>query len=235
MKIYYRCCEKEPTISFVQRYKNYSKKTILRKCFGSLAHQLNDTDHLIIIHDEVDPVTLQWMHNQIETGLVSTVEVPTHGFDYHQHTVTLVEELDKQTKEFPNQIHFLVEDDYLFSSKALNTIRTLEGPNYQGFFVPYDYPDRYREPKLCQVVLGPTCHWRTIDSCTMTIGASGKLWQEVMPRLYEAAPTSNDKIFETLFRQYGCLSPLPGVATHLTAHHPTPYFNIEARLEEITW
>jgi hypothetical protein len=232
MKIYYRACEKEPTISHVQRYKDYSKKTILRKCFSSLVHQITNVDNLIIIEDEVCEETLAWMQKQVNTGLLTMVSVPKHDFSYHQHTVTLVEILDQQTKAFPNETHLLVEDDYLFSANALSTVRSLKGL-YDGFFVPYDYPDRYQNPFLCQVILGRTCHWRTVNSCTMTLGASGKAWQQIMPKLYEAAPTSNDKIFEEIFKTYGCISPLPGVATHLTAHHPTPYFNIEKRLEEL--
>ena len=142
-----------------------------------------------------------------------------------------VEELEKRL-ENEKTLNFLVEDDYLFKNNALSTIRSLENL-YDGFFVPYDYPDRYRFPEKSQIVLGPTCHWRSIDSCTMTIGASGKLWKKVLPDLKEIAPTSNDKVFERIFKQYSCISPLPGVATHLTAHHHTPYFPIEGRLEEL--
>lgn len=232
LKIYYRCCEKEATISHVQRYNDFSKKTILRKSWASLATQFTEQDHIIIIHDEVSTDTLQWMEKLIPAGLVSFVEVPKHGFDYHQHTVTLVEELEKQIQD-NNETHFLVEDDYLFKSTALETLRSLE-TIYQGFCVPYDYPDRYMDQNaLCQVVLGLTCHWRTITSCTMTIAANSNIWRQVLPLVKEAAPTSNDKVFEEIFKRYPCISPIPGVATHLTAHHHTPYFNVNKRLDEL--
>lgn len=231
VNLYYRCCEKEPTISYVDRYKNFSKKTILRKSWASLVSQVTEHDKIIILHDEVSPKTLNWMESKLTSGLVEFVQVPVHDFEYHQHTITLVEELEKRIQD-NNETHFLVEDDYLFKSNALNTLRSLDGI-YQGFFVPYDYPDRYREKILSQVILGPTCHWRTINSCTMTIGASAQLWKKVMPIIHKAAPTSNDKVFEEIFKTYACISPIPGVATHLTASHHTPYFNVDKRLEEL--
>ena len=40
MQLYYRVCERESTISYVQRYEDYSKKTILRKSWASLKDQL---------------------------------------------------------------------------------------------------------------------------------------------------------------------------------------------------
>ena len=232
MQIYYRACEKEPTISHVQRYDNYSKKTILRKSWASLAHQFTENDSVLIIHDEVSSETLRWMDGIVPAGLIDYVEVPKHDFANHLHTVVLIEELEKRIKN-NNDIHLLIEDDYLFKTNALETVRSLEGI-YGGFFVPYDYPDRYQsQHELCQVVLGMTCHWRSINSCTMTIGATSRQWEAVMDLLKEAAPTSNDKVFEEIFKHYPCLSPIPGVATHLTATHHTPYFNVEKRLQEL--
>jgi hypothetical protein len=231
MYIYYRICEKEATISHVKRYGDYSKKTILRKSFASLAHQLTDEDSITIIHDEVSEETLKWVDKQIPAGLVNYVEVPKHPWDYHQHTVTLVEELEKNIQN-NNDLHLLIEDDYLFAPNALEIVKSLQGI-YGAFFVPYDYPDRYRERIPCLVLTGTMCHWRTIHSCTMTIGATASAWREVLPLLKEAAPTSNDKVFEEIFKKYSCISPLPGVATHMTDHHHTPYFKVQERFDEL--
>ncbi len=230
MKLYFRICEKESTISYVQRYKEYSKKTILRYSWASLVDQLTEEDHVIVIHDEVSQETLKWMESRHKNGLISFVEVPKHDWDYHQHTVTLFEFLEQHLSN--KGFHFLIEDDYLFAPDALEAIRSLES-FYGAFFVPYDYPDRYREPSLCQVVLSPYCHWRTINSCTMTIGAKADTWKHFLPMLKEAASTSNDKVFEEIFKQMACISPLPGLATHLTATHHTPFFKIEERLQEL--
>lgn len=231
MHIYYRVCEKEPTISFVGRYAELSKKTILRKSWLSLAPQITDRDEVTIIHDEVSKKTLDWMEGKLASGLVNYVEVPSHDFSYHAHTVTLLETL-KNNLQDDKKIHFLIEDDYLFAPKALETIKSLEGL-YGAFFVPYDYPDRYKNNETCQVILGPTCHWRTINSCTMTIGASALVWKQFLNQLTLAAPTSNDKVFEEIFKIIPCISPLPGIATHLTDSHPTPYFPINKILTQL--
>ena len=232
MQLYYRICEKESTISHVGRYDNLSKKTILRKSWASLADQLTEYEKVIFIHDEVCSETLKWLDDNCN-ALREFVEVPKHDFEYHQHTITLIDELEKRIKN-NNDFHILIEDDYLFAPKALATIRSLE-KLYGAFFVPYDYPDRYRDKdSVCQVILGQTCHWRTITSCTMTIGASSQVWEKYIPQLKEAAPTSNDKVFEEIFKTAPCISPIPGVATHLTAHHHTPYFNVVKRLEEVS-
>ena len=230
MQIYFRVCEHEATISYVERYENYSKKTILRKSWASLKDQLTEVDKVTFIHDKVSDETLKWLDNNCN-ALREFIEVPEHAWEYHQHTVTLVEQLEKNIKN-NSETHLLIEDDYLFAPNALETMRSLEGL-YGAFFLPYDYPDRYRERKLCQVTTGLTCHWRTVDSCTMTIGASATIWQQVIPLLKEAAPTSNDKVFEEIFKQFPCISPVPGVASHMTASHPTPYFNVAKRFNEL--
>ena len=231
MQLYYRVCERESTISYVQRYEDYSKKTILRKSWASLKDQLTEQDKVIFIHDAVSDETLKWLDDNC-SALHEFVSVPEHEWEYHQHTVTLIEELEKNIQN-NLETHVLIEDDYLFAPNALETAKSLEGL-YGAFFVLYDYPDRYKEQKTCQVMTGITCHWRTIDSCTMTIGASAPVWQQVISLLKEAAPTSNDKVFEEIFKQFPCISPLPGVASHMTAHHPTPYFNVAKRFNELT-
>lgn len=162
------------------------------------------------------------------------VSVPKHDFSNHLHTIVLIEELEKNIQAPVNikQFHHLVEDDYLFKDNALAVARSLEGI-YDGFCVLYDYPDRYAHPEATQVVLGLTCHWRRINSCTMTIGACANTWRKYLSQLKSAAPTSNDKVFEEIFKTTPCFSPIPGVASHLTATHHTPYFNVKKRWNEL--
>jgi hypothetical protein len=234
MQVIFRCCEKEPTISYVNRYKNYSKKTILRKSWLSLNESAADQDAITIIHDEVSPETLAWMYSTCKFGLIrKIVSIEEHSFEHHLHTIVAINELEILAKESPTEYILMIEDDYLFSDDALDVMRGLE--LWNGFSVPYDYIDRYKNPKPSGVMLGPTCHWRTIDSSTMTVGARGKLWEEVILELKEAAPTSNDKVFEDLYinHKYVCIGPIPGVASHLTEHHSTPYFDVEKRWTSI--
>jgi hypothetical protein len=218
--IYFRACEKQETISYVKRFKDTSKTTILKKCWLSLQESVNETDHIIVIHDDVSEDTLIWLENTAMTD-VSFIAVPKHDWSYHQHTVTLVETLRAKCIEFPAELHYIVEDDYLHTPNAIRVMQDTLAL-WPNFAVSYDYPDRYTTPVPSYIILGKDRHWRTINSCTMTLAAIGKRWLDVMPELEKYAPTSNDKVFEEIFKQIPCLSPMPGLSSHMTDHHLTP-------------
>lgn len=220
MIIYFRACEKQDTISYVTRFNNFNKTIILKKCWLSIQKSIKKTDTLILIEDDVSEDTLTWML-ATSTVPVEIISVPEHSWDYHQHTVTLVETLKNYTNQYAEDLHYIVEDDYLHVENALTVLED-NLKEWNGFAVPYDYPDRYSNPKPCRVLIGLDRHWRTIDSSTMTVLAKGKVWASVMDALEKAAPTSNDKVFENLYSQIPCINPLPGVASHLTDRHHTP-------------
>lgn len=220
MIIYFRACEKQDTISYVTRFNNFSKTTILKKCWLSIQKSIKKTDTLLLIQDNLSEDTLTWLlkHSSIPVNVVS---VPQHEWDYHQHTVTLIETLKENSVKYPEELHYIVEDDYLHVNNALIVLQdTLK--DWQGFAVPYDYPDRYTNPKQSRILIGIDRHWRTIDSSTMTVLAKGKIWLSVINALEVAAPTSNDKVFEEIYKHIACINPLPGVASHLTDRHHTP-------------
>lgn len=221
MFIYFRACEKQETISYVKRFKDTSKTSILKKCWLSLQKSVNSSDTIVVIHDSVSEDTLSWMQSTFNAGKIITVEVPEHDWSYHQHTVTLVDTLKKLSSENPAELHYIVEDDYLHTNNAIRVMQDTLA-RWPNFAVSYDYPDRYANPVPSYIILGQDRHWRTIDSCTMTIAALGQRWLDIMPELEAAAPTSNDKIFEQIFKQIPCISPMPGLASHMTDFHLTP-------------
>lgn len=220
MFVYFRACEKQETISYVTRFNNFNKAIILKKCWLSIQKSLTKQDTLILIQDSLSEETLAWLVSN-STIPVEIVAVHAHSWDYHQHTVTLIETLKQHATQYPEELHYIVEDDYLHTPDALHVLRD-NLFNWTGFAVPYDYPDRYSDPKPCRVLIGKNKHWRTIDSSTMTVLARGITWLQFLPQLEAAAPTSNDKVFETIYTQVPCINPLPGVASHLTDRHHTP-------------
>jgi hypothetical protein len=220
MLIYFRACEKEQTISYVPRFGQFNKTIILKKCWLSIQKSIAKNDSLLLIEDGLSEGTLEWLLANSKVP-VTVISVPKHSWDFHQHTVTLVDTLKANAARYPEELHYIVEDDYLHTLGALQVLRD-NLFNWNGFAVPYDYPDRYSNPKPCQVFVGKDRHWRTIDSSTMTVLAKGHVWSKVIPMLEQAAPTSNDKVFEELYKQIPCINPLPGVACHLTDRHPTP-------------
>lgn len=231
MIIYFRACEKQNTISYVTRFNNTNKTIILKKCWLSIQNSISSGDKVVLIEDSLSPDTLAWLYANSKSELIK-VSVPSHSWEFHQHTVTLVETLENYSKEFPEELHYIVEDDYLHTPDALNVLRdTLFSWAY--FAVPYDYPDRYNPPKPCQVLVGKDRHWRTIDSGTMTAIAKGSTWLANMPALKQAAPTSNDKVFEEIYKTVPCINPLPGVASHMTDRHHTPLVNWDKIWESV--
>lgn len=225
MYIYFRACEKQATISNVTRFNNIDKTTLLKKCWLSLQASVLDNDTVIIINDTLSVDTLEWLKRTSNTNNIIVISVE-HGnvSGQHYHTITFVEALEKYTTAYPEEIHYAVEDDYIHVPNALHIMRnTLQ--SWNGFAVSYDYPDRYAQPIDCKVLLGPDRHWRTINSCTMTVAALGKVWISVIDMLKMAAPTSNDKVFEQIFTLIPCISPLPGLSSHMTEYHITPFIN----------
>ena len=71
----------------------------------------------------------------------------------------------------------------------------------------------------CGLMVGPSCHWRTNPSGTYTLMAQTRTWKAAMPIIREHAPHN---FTEEAFKSFPCISPIPGVASHLTKFHMTP-------------
>lgn len=222
MIIYFRVCEKQQTISNVIRFQQINKTDMIRRCWKSLQASVTKEDTIFIIHDAVSDETLDWLLDTANTSKINFVAVEPHSWDYHLHTVTLINVLEEQCVKYPDDLHYILEDDYLHVDNALSVIKNTLG-NWNHFAVSYDYPDRYNlNPEPCMVVLGYDRHWRTINSSTMTVLAKGTTWSKYMTELKQAAPTSNDQVFLNIFSKEPCLSPLPGLSSHMTEFHITP-------------
>ena len=224
MIIYFRACEKQDTISYVTRFNNFDKTTILKKCWLSIQKSVTPSDTIIIIEDDLSQSTLQFLLNTTSTNNISVVSVDEHSWDNHLHTITLVELLKEQSTKFPDEIHYIVEDDYLHVDNAIHVLNfTLK--DWQGFAVSYDYPDRYTNVESTKIILGPDRHWRLITSSTMTALAKGRVWSNFMYELEKAAPTSNDQVFKDIYSKIACISPMPGLSAHMTDKHLSPYID----------
>lgn len=227
MIIYWRTCELQKAISYTNRWKNYNKTDILKTCWLSVQENLTNSDQIYLIEDNLTQETLTWLIKTSKAKL-SIIHVPEHTWEYHQHTVTLMDTLEQSVKEKEQEVHLILEDDYIFVPNGIPVFKQAAENWNEGFIVPYDYIDRYKEVVPCQLILGPDRHWRTVNSITMTVAAKGFVWVKYLKNLREAAPTSNDKIFESILEKIPCIAPIPSLASHLTEFHNSPYMNIEA-------
>lgn len=96
---------------------------------------------------------------------------------------------------------------------------------------PADYPDRYRHDYLTLSFLFRTKynHWRQIGNATFTLLAEAKTFKKYRKALFRSAQGANDDylshwVLERLpYRGRAfCLSPIPGVATHMHEDVMTP-------------
>ncbi len=105
------------------------------------------------------------------------------------------------------------------------------------FIFPPDYPDFYRKDRLrfSLIFLSKYCHWRQIDSTTHTFLAQGKTLKKFLKPLQNSIYPSNDRRFsQYTFGRFSfknralCLSPIPGLTTHMTDGVMSPQVDWEA-------
>ncbi len=110
------------------------------------------------------------------------------------------------------------------------------------FIHPADYPDRY-EPEKRQfslIYLTRFNHWRQISSTTFTFLGEARSIRHYYQHILRASTGARDdylsrRLFShVFFRGRGlCVSPIPGVATHMTEGVMTPLVDWESLLGQV--
>ena len=105
-----------------------------------------------------------------------------------------------------------------------------------------DYPDRYKpkELRLSLIFLSKYCHWRQVTNTTFTFLMNGKtvrMYKDIMLRSSIGADDGylSRKLFAGV-RMRGkilCLSPIPGVSTHMHEEVMTPHVDWKKVIEEL--
>lgn len=225
MIIYWRVCEKQETQSFTPRWKNKDKKELLRKCWLSIQPTITKEDRIIIVHDSVSQETLDWL---VRTSKTPHVELRDGAITPDKPYFTkLAEIMDEETKKFPEEIHYLCNDDFLHLPQAILVMKSVYRDGWEGFVLSYDYPDRYTldRNKTCELFLGSQSHWRTVPSCTGCTSAKGKLWQKIMKIFKQNALYNSDSFTWEAYAKDQAICPVPGLSTHLTEGCMTPRIN----------
>lgn len=241
MYIYLRITERADTLSYVDRWpKDADKVTILKKSWASLQQSVGPEDQIFLFEDQCSKELLDWFEETSNTFNLMVYSVPKHEpLDYiHYHM--LLDKLDTVTKQQPDQIHYLANDDYLYTANALKVLQSIYNDGWKGFAVMFDYPDRYTldkqftpgTSKLCELFLGTYGHWRTVPSCPGITAAPGNIWQDTMVILKQAGQFHSDSYTWQAYAKHGCVCPIPGVSTHMTPHHLTPAVNWELIYEQ---
>lgn len=228
------------------RWEGRGKLEILRKCYMSLQPGLDEKDILYVINDRTTHETLTWMEHNTKAwwyrqDITSLDELRnSHPYPtYHPVTANscpdLMEFLVQIAEKYPNEVIYICEDDYLHVDHAILAMKEIFKQGYQGFYAPYDYPDRYTldRHKNCELHAGPFGHLRTIPSATLTVAALGKTWLHYKYELLRSGVFADDSWTWKAFTQVGALCPVPGHATHLQDHCITPFVNWKTIYENI--
>ena len=224
----------------VPRWNGRFKLEIIRKCYKSLQAGLTEEDEIIVINDNTSEDTLTWMkaNTKAKFSIINITPLAKlraeHPFPrYHPilpgSCMELMELLVDLADKNPEEIIYVCEDDYLHIPNAITTLKVIFSSHFAGFFVPYDYPDRYTidKTRTCELYNTIIGHVRTIPSATLTIAAKGKTWSEFKYDLLRAGVFADDSWTWKAFAQATAISPIPGVATHLQEHCITPRIDWE--------
>ena len=228
------------------RWEGHGKLEILRKCYLSLQKGLDDKDLIVIVNDRTTPETLEWMRKNTKAHFrikdITSLDDLRNSHPYPTyHPVTanscpdLMEYLVDISEANPNELIYVCEDDYLHVDHAILCMKEIFKQGYEGFYAPYDYPDRYTidRHKNTELHAGPFGHLRSIPSSTLTIATKGKIWLQYKYELLRSGAFADDTWTWKAFAQVGALCPVPGHATHLQDNCITPYINWKTIYESI--
>lgn len=126
---------------------------------------------------------------------------------------------------------YLCEDDYLHDDRAKELI--MDGLEQGDYCSLYDHPDKYEKNNVrpCQISLGKLCHWRTVESTTMTFATRARCLREdlfVYNMFCKTGYPYDHHMFLDLGRRGRTLvTPVPGASTHAELRYLTPFMSVK--------
>jgi hypothetical protein len=231
--IIFRTCEVVESVHGTPRPFGLTKKSVIDACFHSLLRALSNLQgdvSLVVVGDRLSRERQAFFAPSAQKMVIGEYG---NGPSIEQ-TFRVADEQDEGT------VLFFCEDDYLFVPHALAYMMDLYA-NRQRYFAalaqfhlfvhPPDYPDRYLWPdphtgamtNFYQILLSDYCHWRQIPSTTYTFLCTKEAYVKHRATLWESAPNWNDRLLsERIYRNELCVSPLPGLASHMHEGAMTP-------------
>ncbi len=225
----------------VYRYKDLTKQDIIKACWLSLQDGASSEDTVHLIAAKVSEATLAWLKNTAKTKVIvhqiptmdePIPEVGNHPFAKYMeirvnHFIPQYEYILDYIEKNPKDIYYVTSDDYLHLPNTINKIKNFyETNNYNGFFVPQDYPDNYRAEHISTSLYATNMgYMRTVRSATPTVVARGEVWLHFKHELLKASVFANDGWTWRAFGLVQALTPIPGWATHLQENQLSPYID----------
>jgi len=223
MNIYIRVSENQKSISGDDRWNSYDKRMILKKCWISLMSNLTPEDSIHVFYHDVSDKTLKWLEDKSQ-GLINFTKINSVEDSFKIPLETMKEDLNKETN--PDKLFALLEDDYLWNTKALITIK-VAAKYWKGFISPSDTTLNYKNPRFSKVFLGTDRHWRTTNNISWNLIGNTKIFLKYVDDIKNAGINMNKKELNKILQETDCINPLPAVATHCKNNDMSPLVDWE--------
>jgi hypothetical protein len=250
--VIFRTCDVVHSVHNAARPFDLDKRTLIKVCFLSLVKSLERIPHRItILGDRLSDEMIAFF-DRFDADIISAA----FGNDK-----SILRSVELACGSEPDEWVYLCEDDYLHVPhtfaymsefianrheylKMRKAVRIKRGS--QRFrdvplvIHPADYPDRYwrHERKFSLIFLSTFCHWRQISNTTFTILAEASTFTQFRAVLEKSASGARDGYLSR--KMYGsrffggkalCVSPIPGLASHMHAATMTPLVDWESLVE----
>ena len=119
---------------------------------------------------------------------------------------------------------YFVEDDYIHKINAIGEMllsyeRISSQLGKELIMCPADYPYLYNKLQNSKIILGNSCHWRSIDESLCTFLTSKKVIKKHFRKFISACEYEHypfEKPFHDVYKKELCISPMPALAIHFT-------------------
>lgn len=247
--VIFRTCDAVFSVHKTERPFGLTKQEVIKVCFLSLYRALEGLDFRIhILGDRLSEEMLEFFGRfpvEISNGEMGNSE------SIRQSVLKALEAGEEDWIYFCEDDYLHTEDAFRCIDELIRQRHAIlahepkdrwarwaaRGLAERPLFIhPPDYPDRYmskkRKPSL--IFMAPSRHWRQVSNTTFTFLTQGKSIRRYEKHLLQCAEGAKDgrlsrRLYAGLvFWKKGlCLSPIPGLATHMHSHVMSPQVDWE--------
>ncbi len=253
--IIFRTCDLVHSLHNAPRPFNLDKRSLIKICFKSLYNAVKDYPHRITIlgdrlSDEMKeffesyPVTLLNEELGNDKSIRRQIEIALESAE--DEWIYFVEDDYLHTPETFKWIDDLIvhRKEYISWKRIARQFRFLRIrlDNRPLVIHTPDYPDRYQAKYMCfsMIFLSKYCHWRQVRNTTFTIMMEGKTVRKYKDILLRSSIGADDGFLSRrmfaglrLGNKALCVSPVPGVSTHMHEEVMTPLVNWEKIIHDL--
>lgn len=249
--VIFRACDLVLAVNGAPRPFGFDKRTLVQVCFDSLHKALQAVPHTItVLGDKLSPEITHFFESFPDVHLL-------HGNFGNEASLRETFRLADAVPE-DEWIYFCEDDylhvphafecirDLILNGPSrsmqyrprIRSFASFINPARQDLVIfPPDYPDRYlgKNRRFSLLFHGDRWHWRQVSNTTFTLLLKGSTFRRYRQLLEKSAKGANDAhLSRRMFGRYHflgrtlCLSPIPGLSTHMHQSTMTPVVDWES-------